>query len=196
LPRGGRDAAGFVIQKQAAAIGEEVDAISAKIEAQVADVDVIEALFAGFHGEGLTFGFDPEPFVNARQEAALFCGEAGLLPWVSRGGAESGVEGGIDLGGEDAGKCFCSDGVRKIVAVANGPRASRGKETKHDIVEQAALCAGAEPPFRVFERRGTETLCGKGLKRAGSLALEDIGAAGVLFMRPRQCAGIVGDCIE
>ena len=60
-------------------------------------------------------------------------------------------------------------------------------------MQQAALCARAEPTFCVLERGGAETLGGKGLKRAGGLTFENIGAAGVLFMGPRQHAGIVGD---
>ena len=43
LPGGGRDATGLVIQKQAAAIGEEVDAIGAKIEAGKAGFKELEA---------------------------------------------------------------------------------------------------------------------------------------------------------
>src|SRR5580658_3437323 len=147
LPCGGRDAAGFVIQKQAAAIGEEVDAIRAKIEAQIANVDIGKSLFAGFHGEGLTFGFNVQPFFDAHQEAALFRCEAGLLPRVERSGAESGRKSGIDVDGENAGKCFCGDGSFKIAVAVDGLRCGRGKEALHDIVEQTALCGGAEPPF-------------------------------------------------
>jgi len=64
-----------------------------------------KALFAGFNGEGLTVGFDPEPFLNARQEAALFRPRAALLPWVGRRGAESGSKDRIDMCVENAGKC-------------------------------------------------------------------------------------------
>ena len=42
-----------------------------------ADLDVFEALFAGFDGEGLAFGLKGEPGFDAGFEAAFFGGEAG-----------------------------------------------------------------------------------------------------------------------
>jgi hypothetical protein len=53
LPAGGGDEAGFVVEEEAGVVCEEVDAVGAEVEAEVADLDVFEALFAGFDGEGL-----------------------------------------------------------------------------------------------------------------------------------------------
>ena len=82
-------------------------------------MDIVEALFAGFHRKGLTPGFNCQPLFDASQEAAFFGGEAGLLPWIGGSGAEPCSESGIDFGLESAGKRFCGDGVHKIVAIAD-----------------------------------------------------------------------------
>ncbi len=84
FPECGRNLAGFVIDEETGAVGEEVDAIGAQIQPEVADVDVGEGLLAGFDGEGLAAGFFGEPLGKASAEAALFGGETSLLPGIGR----------------------------------------------------------------------------------------------------------------
>ena len=105
-------------------------------------------------------------------------------------------DGGVDVGVEDGSELLCSNGGYDIVAGVEGRGLSGGKEALHDVMEELAFFRGADAPLGFVERLGAEANGGEGLKGTGGLVLEDMGAAGVSFVRPGQDAGVFGDFFE
>ncbi len=196
FPPGGGDLASFVVDEEAGVVAEEVDAVGAEPEAEVANVDIGQLFFAGFDGEGLALGLEIDPAFDAGPEAAPFGGQASLLPRVVRSRAEARGHGGIDAGVKDGGELFCINGGYDIVARVESGGIGWVKQAAHDFVKKIALFRWADTPLGFVEGLGAETFGGERLEWTSSLELEDVGPAGILLVWPGEGAGVVGNFVE
>ena len=148
-----------------------VDAVDADVEAQRADLDVAQGLFARLDGEGRAFvGLVVEPQAEQFEQALALSAEVGAGPAGCGVGVVLG-EGGVDGPAEQ--------GVALVEwqVLERGLRLNLRPEALQNGVDEAAALAWIEAERDGVERGGEEALLGEGAEAAGSLRLQNGRAA-------------------